>query len=241
MKSVFTLVLLLSCSAATADVELQFSDGTVGIVNDGRVLFGDDKGSVLFVPGEEGMIIISHEDRTWMRLKPGFANAVADQMQAQVDAMLAGMPPEQQAMVRQQMAGMMPPKPEDMPEMQIRKTGKSDEVAGFDCEEAEITYEDGKVEEVVCVATADELDIGDEDFAAMINAMKGMAEIASVGGAQAPQLDFSKLDGIPVRTRARDKGVDNEIVSLSTSSVDPGRLKVPDGYREASVEDMMGQ
>lgn len=241
MNRVFAIVLTMCCGAAAADVEIKFTDGTVGLVNDGRVLFGDDKGSVLFVPDEEGMIVISHEDRTWVRLKPGFANAMVDQMQAQMDAMLAGMPAEQQAMVRQQMAGMMPPKPGEAPKMTIRQTGNDDVVAGYDCEEAEIVYDDGRIEEVVCVATADELNISDKDFAAMIQAMAGMAEIASIGGGSAPQLDFDKLGGIPVRTRNREKGDDNEIISLSTSSVEADRLQVPDSYREASLDEMMGQ
>lgn len=241
MKTGFAIVMALLSGAVAADVELKFSDGTIGLVNDGRVLFGDDKGSVLFVPGDEGMILISHEERSWVRLKPGFANAVADQMQAQVDAMLAGMPPEQRAMVEQQMKGMMPPKPGEAPQMSIRKTGNSAEVAGYDCDEAEIVHENGNVEEIVCVASADELDISGKDFAAMIRAMEGMAEIAAIGGAGAPQLDFDKLGGIPVRTRARDKGSDNEIVSLSTSSIDARRLEVPGSYKETSMEAMMGQ
>lgn len=241
MKTGFAIFLALLSGAAAADVEMKFSDGTVGLVNDGRVMFGDDQGSVLFVPGDEGMIMISHEDKTWIRLKPGFANAVADQMQAQVDAMLAGMPPEQRAMVEQQMKGMMPPKPGEAPQMSIRKTGTSGEVAGYDCDEAEIVHENGNIEEVVCVASANELDISGKDFDSMIRAMEGMAEIAAIGGASAPQLDFDKLGGIPIRTRGRAKGESNEIVSLSTSGVDASRLTVPGNYTEASMEDIMGQ
>jgi hypothetical protein len=241
MKTGFAIFLALLSGTVAADVEMKFSDGTVGLVNDGRVLFGDDKGSVLFVPGDEGMIMISHDEKTWIRLKPGFANKVADQMQAQVEAMLAGMPPEQRAMVEQQMKGMMPPKPGEAPQMSIRKTGTSAKVAGYDCDEAEIVHENGNVEEVVCVASADELDISDKDFASMIRAMEGMAEIASIGGASAPQLDFDKLGGIPVRTRGREQGETNEIVSLSTGSVDASRLEVPSNYREASMEEIMGQ
>lgn len=239
MKPYCVLVLLLLTSPALADVEIQFSDGGFGLVNDGRVMFGDDDSAVLFVPGDEGLIMISHEERSWTRLTPGFANTVANQMQAQMDEMLAGMPPEQRAMVEQQMSGMMPPKPGAAPKMSIRRTGNSDKVAGFDCDEAEIVYDDGTVEELVCVATADELDISDSDFEAIISAMEGMAEIAAMGGDSAPQLDLDKLGGIPVRTRARDESEDTEVVSVRTSRVDSARLEIPDGYREVPIEKMM--
>ncbi|MBT8083603.1 MAG: DUF4412 domain-containing protein [Woeseia sp.] len=239
MKRCLAVILLMVSGTAAADFEMQYSDGTFGLVGDGRVLFGDANAAVLFVPGEEGMVVISHEERTWMRLKPGFVKDVKSQMQTQMDAMLAGMPPEQRAMVEQQMAGMMP-QPDAMPKMEIRKTGTSAEVAGFDCDEIEIAYDTGGVEEVVCVATARELGISNDDFDAMLRAMEGMAEIASMGGGEAAQLEFSKLGGIPVRTRARGNGEDNEVVSIETSSVDPARLQIPDNYRETSIESMMG-
>ena len=241
MRVYFSTALLLLTAFALADVEMQYSDGTFGLVDDGKVMFGDKDAAVLFVPGEEGMIVISHEERSWMRLKPGFANSMASQLQTQMESMLAGMPPEQRAMVEQQMAGMMPPKPGDAPKLKIRKTGDTAEVAGYDCEDVEITHADGTIEEVVCVATADELDISDSDFAAMIRAMEGMAEVAAMGGQGSAQLEFANLGGVPIRTRARDKREDNAMLSIDTASVDADRLKIPDGYRETSFEEMMRQ
>lgn len=239
MYKTFAITLLLASVVARADVEMQYSDGSLGLVDDGRVLFGDEDAAVLFVPGEEGMVVISHEEKTWVRLKPGFANAMVSQVQAQMEAMLAGMPPEQRAMVEQQMSGMMPQMAGEMPKLSIRKTGSTEKIAGYDCAEVEIVSADGSVEETVCVATADELDIDDDDYEAMLRAMEGMAEVATLGGGGGAQLEFAKLGGVPIRTRSPNGRDNNEIVSVDTSSVDAARLQIPDGYRETSIEEMM--
>lgn len=234
-------ILLLLPAAAFGDVEFRYSDGTFGLVRDGHVLFGDDSDAILIQPGSDSMIAISHEDRTWMRLEPGFVNDMAAQMQAQMEQMLAGMPPEQRAMVEAQMEGMMPQlSPQDMPKMTLSRTGETDEIAGYDCEVAEISYDDGTVEETVCIADADELGLDDADFDALVSAMQGIAELASIAPGAAPQADFGAMGGIPIRTSA-GYGETSEIVSVDTSSIDASRLAVPGDYRELSMEDMMRQ
>lgn len=233
------IALFMLPAAAGADVEMRYSDGLIGLVSDGRVMFGDAENSVLFTPGDPGMIVLSRAERTWMRLEPGFADEMMAQMQARMDQMLAGMPPEQRAMVEQQMKSMMPQLNEAPPEMSIARTGAEDEVAGYDCEVAEIRFEDGSVDEVVCVATPDELGIADDDFEALMSAMQGMAEIASVNPNAAPVTDFGKLGGIPIRSRGADGGP-SELVSIDTGSIDEARFAIPDNYREVSIADMMG-
>ena len=234
-------VLLLLPAAALADVEFRYSDGTFGLVRDGHVLFGDDSDAILFQPGSNTMIAISHEERSWMRLEPGFVEDMAAQMQAQMDQMLAGMPPEQRAMVEAQMKDMMPQlSPQDMPKMSLSRTGETDEIAGYDCDIAEISYDDGTVEETVCIADPGELGLDDADFEALVSAMQGIAELASIAPGAAPQADFGAMGGVPIRTSA-GPGETSEIVSVDTSPVDASRLAVPEGYRELSMEDMMGQ
>lgn len=240
MRTIIAVILLLPASVF-ADVEMRYSDGTVGLISDGRVVFGDDEDKILYEPGEEGLIVISSRDRTWMRLEPGFVSDMAAQVQTQMDAMLADMPPEQRAMVEAQMKGMMPQMPQEMPAMQIRRTGASDEVAGYDCDEAEIGFDDGTVEEVVCIASARELGISNRDYEALVAAMQGMADMASLNPNSKPQADFTSMGGIPIRTRGPNVGEPSELVSLDTSSIDAERLRVPDGYREITMEEMMRQ
>lgn len=235
------LIILLLPTLLQAEVEMRFNDGSVGIVSDGRVMFGDEKNAVLYLPGDEGMIVIDSSEQTWMRLEPGFASKMAEQVQAQMNQMLASIPPEQRAMVEAQMKGMMPQFGQEMPQVNIRKTGEMDTVAGFDCAEAEVSFDGGGVEENVCIADADELGIADEDFSALIAAMRGMAEIATLNPDAPPQADFGEIGGVPIRTTDRNYGNDSELVSLSTDNVDTSRFDIPDGYREVSIEDMMRQ
>lgn len=235
------MLALLLPAIAQAEVEMRFNDGSVGIVSDGRVMFGDATNAVLYLPGDEGMIVLNSDAKTWMRLEPGFAGKMAEQVQAQMDQMLASMPPEQRAMVEAQMKGMMPQIPQEMPQVNVRKTGATDTVAGFDCEEAEVSFEGGMAEETVCIADADELGIADEDYDAIIEAMRGMAEIASLNPNASPQADFGEMGGVPIRTMGRDSSGNSELVSLSTDDVDTSRFEIPDDYREVSLEDMMRQ
>lgn len=235
------ILILLLPTFVNAEVEMRFNDGSVGIVSDGRVMFGDDTNAVLYLPGDEGMIVIDSSQQTWMRLEPGFASKMAEQVQAQMNQMLASVPPEQRAMVEAQMKGMMPQMGQEAPQVNIRKTGKTDTVAGFDCAEAEVSFEGGGVEETVCIADADELGIADEDFDSLIAAMRGMAEIATLNPDAPPQADFGDIGGVPIRTTDRNYGNDSELVSVNTDNVDTARLEIPDGYREVSIEDMMRQ
>ena len=55
MRTIIAVILLLPASVF-ADVEMRYSDGTVGLISDGRVVFGDDEDKILYEPGEEGLI-----------------------------------------------------------------------------------------------------------------------------------------------------------------------------------------
>jgi hypothetical protein len=159
-------------------------------------------------------------------------------VKAQMDEMLASVPTAQREMFEQQIKSRMP-------QMQaprtttVRKTGSSDEVAGFDCDEAEIIFDDDTVQSVVCIASADELGFSEADFDAMTSAMKAMAEMAAMATNVTMEDDFKKLGGIPIRSRNTTYGHDNALVSVKTSGVDVSRLQIPDDFKEISLEDMM--
>lgn len=232
------LLLLLAPALSQADFEIQYSDGTIGLVRNGAVLLGDSTNSVLFRPGEDGMIVIDREQRTWMRLAPGFAAEAQARMKAQLDEMLADMPPEQRAMIEAQMGDLMPGADTEMPRMTVARTGQTDVVAGFDCDVAQIMF-GADAEEIVCIAGADELGVSGADFSALTNAMQSMAELASINPGGPPAADFSQLRGIPVRTRALSDSSESELVSIDTSAIDASRFEVPAGFAEITLDDIM--
>lgn len=235
------LAFLAIPAAGMADVELRFSDGTVALVSEDRVAFGDGQDRILVEPGADSMIVLNARDRTWVRLTPGFVSEMVEQMRAQIEGMLADLPPEQREEVRAQMDDLLPRMPSDMPEMSLERTGDSDEVAGYRCEEAEIRYDDGDVEETVCIASVDELGMPAADFEALVDAMQSMADMAAVEPGSIPQADFAAMNGIPIRTRTLNDGVISELVGLETGNIDPAHLSVPDDYREITLEEMLSQ
>lgn len=241
MRYVSTILFCLIPIAAAADFEMRYSDGSQGFVSDGNVRFGDDADYMLALRGEDSVIIVTVEDRTWMRIDAEFMGDVQSAVEAQMAEMLAGMSPEERAMVEAQMGQMMPQmgQPPKMPKKSVRTTGRRDEVAGYDCIEAEVLDGDGSIEEIVCVATPDELGIDDDDFDTLVAAMRRITDSMSMDPDAIPEADFAELGGLPIKTRQSAHGDNAELVSIDTGRVDASRFEIPAGYTEVSVDDMM--
>lgn len=235
------LLLLCAPAAALADVEMNFSDGSSMVVREGRVLFGDSVNSVLFEPGREGLIVLNRQQQTWMSMKPGFADEMAARTVKRLESMLPDLPPEERAMAEQQIEDMRAQKDRAPPEFKVNRTGNRDEVAGFDCHEAEIMDGEGVAKEIVCIASAEELGIEDEDFDALSAFMDQLAEIAAMAPEDDSFIDLEVLGGVPVRSENVDYGEQSQLQTISTAAVDPARLEVPEGYEEVSIESMMGR
>ncbi len=236
MRFIFSTILLCVSGVAFADAEMTFNDGAVGLISDGKVLFGDTDSSVLFEDGNEYFIVINPKKQTYMRVDKGFADQMKSQVNAEMERMLANMPERQRETAKQQMKAMMPQRQEERT-TSARRTGESDEVANFDCEIAEMVYDDGTVESVVCVAAHDELGLSSADYRTLSGAMMAMQEMAAMGGGGSAENDFDKLGGIPIRSSGKHHN--SELVSLDVSSVDKERMKIPENFTEVSVQDMM--
>lgn len=235
-------VLLLAVPAGVmADVEMVFSDGSAFVVKDGRVLFGDMSNSVLFAPDREGLIILNNDEKSWMEMKPGFADDVARHMAAQLDEMLAGLTPEEREQVRDALPDVYSPTPAEAPEFRIERTGKRDVVAGFDCEEAEISGGAGDIDEIVCVATAAELGIPGADFDALTGFMNRLSEIAAMTPDDDSFIDIATLGGIPVRSENIEYGELSELTSITTTGIDATRLEIPPDYQQVALEDVLAR
>jgi hypothetical protein len=241
MNARLLLILLCSPNVVFADIEMKFSDGSSFLVGNGRVMFGDDDNAVLYEPGRKGLVVLNREEKSWLEMAPGFAGDVAERMAEQMEKMLADLPPEQRAMVQQSMPDVAAPKELQRTQFTVRNTGKQDEVAGFECREAEISTDDGLAEEIVCIASAEELGIDDEDYAALSDFMNSLSELASASPDEEPLVDFSVLGGIPIRSEIVEFGDLSELISVDTSSVDTDRLRIPSDYAEVSMDQVVGE
>ena len=63
MRHAFILMLVALPTTALADFEMRYDDGTVGLVADGRVMFGDDQDRFLIEAGKEEMLLIDDRGR----------------------------------------------------------------------------------------------------------------------------------------------------------------------------------
>ena len=239
MKNLFLILLLCNASAAFADLTMDLSDGGRAQVSDGRVAFGTKGNYVLFEPGKESFILVNDSEKTYMEVPQDFAKQMADMMAAQMEKMMAEIPPEQREMFKKTMKGMVPGQQQPV-QRTTRPTGNESTVAGFDCSELEVTTPGRGADELICVATADELDISDDDYAALIGAMKAMAQMAQMGNKGVSPMNFDDIGGIPIRTQGSNGKKISELVGLSNDSIPADRFEVPAGYRETSIEAMLG-
>lgn len=224
-----------------ADVEMVFSDGSAFVVKDGSVLFGDAANSVLYQPDREGLVIINRDEKSWMSMKPGFADEVARHLAAQVDEMLAGLTPEEQAQVREALPEVYSPEPAETPEFRIERTGQRDVVAGFDCEEAEISGGAGSIDEIVCISTAAELGIAGADYEALTGFMNRLSEIAEMTPDDDSFIDIATLGGIPVRSENIEYGELSELTRIATTGIDSARLEIPPDYQQVALEEVLAR
>ena len=113
---------------------LQIADGNVAMEVDSEAT-----GTMIFRGEDRTMIAIDHERRTYIEIDEQTLEGLAAQMNAamaQMEQMLANMPAEQRAMVERMMEqggmpGMEMPGLVDLPEIEIRDTGRSETQAGY--------------------------------------------------------------------------------------------------------------
>lgn len=238
------MLLLFAAPMAAADATLEFDDGSVILVKDGRARIGDEESFMLYDDSAESILSVDTNEQAYMAMDAATMRdmqaASMAMIERQMEQALASMPPEQREAYREQMESMMRSQgmaPEaEGPASQVRATGESDEVSGFGCREHEVVSTgDGTVEQRLCVASADELGISESDFATLAAAMQTMIEVSGT----MHEMDLEKLGGIPVRTVDTEEGETAHVVEVSTDRVPAERLQVPDGYREMKAGDMM--
>ncbi|MEQ8207268.1 MAG: DUF4412 domain-containing protein [Woeseia sp.] len=241
MRLRILLLLLALHSPAFADIEMQFDDGSVGLVKDNMVLFGDSQSALLYNSRNDELILISREERSWLRVEADFVSFMTAQIEKDMEQMLSSVPPDQRAMVAEQLQGMMPQPSDKPPTVDVRRTGKTDRVAGYNCHEAEVSVAGSNNPELVCVATPSELGMDETDFATLNSAMRSIAEIAAMNPAAGPGADFSRMGGVPIRTHNLEQDYRTTLTAIVHGDIDNSRLAVPADFTETNLEEMFTQ
>lgn len=195
----------------------------------------------------EAMHAINPKDRNYVVIDRASMKQMAATMNPalkQLQERLAGMPPEQRAQMEKMMGGQLPGMSGKPAVEEIRKTGKSGKVAGYNCSYSEVLL-DGVVSSEVCVAPLGALKGSQElyDASAKLGAL--MEDILKE--LDAPWLkematrqveNYSKLGGIPVFARSFEDGKpsrESTLQSIVTQSVPATTFAVPAGFTRKEI------
>lgn len=161
---------------------------------------------------------------------------------AQMREQLKSLPPEQRAMIEQQLGGMAshgaletnPAEP-----VKLVKRG-SNKVAGFDCQVYDAMQGKEKLSEV-CLATAADAGVSKADFATLSAMMGFMREMASsaqklsagLGGGSPVMLGGA--EGVPVSVKEFKGGREYAIADVSDKALDDARFGEYKTYRKQQL------
>ncbi|MGA9332718.1 MAG: DUF4412 domain-containing protein [Rudaea sp.] len=196
--------------------------------------------SMLFDGSGNRMIVLMHDKKKYMDMAKMAETAGAAMARAQ--AALANLPPEQRAMVEQQMGKHMPGMGGAKVNVSITPTGAHDRVDGYPCEVYTTTI-DGRHSSDSCLTPLAAAGISAADAANLRNAfvqLQALTEKMSGGMFKSP-LSGMPTDRFPVRIVKFDDGRAGETVelkSLSTSGVPAGDFAIPPGYAEQTMGNM---
>lgn len=173
-------------------------------------------------------------DRATMKKMAETLNPALKMLQQQMD----NMTPEQRAQMEKAMGTKMPGMGKQAVE-EVRKTGKTNKVAGYDCTYSEV-WQDGQLASELCVTPIAALKGGNELYDASMKISALMQDMLTE--IDAPWLrqmanrqveNYSKLGGVPVlgRTFVGGKAVrESTLQSIVTQAAPAGAFDIPAGY-----------
>lgn len=205
-----------------------------------RVETGNSSGTVVIFK-DDVLYTIDTQQKSYMMLdRPTIQRAVEQLGPAlkQMQEMLAKMPPEQRAQLEKRMGTSLNPNGKAAVET-VRKTSRSDKIAGYACNYNEVLRDDVVVTEA-CVTSVAALKGSQElvDASAKVAAfMKQVTEgidLPWVRQMTERQVDnYSQLGGIPVKARRFNAGkavFESSLQSFKSEAVPATMFEVPTGY-----------
>ena len=194
------------------------------------------------------MYAVDHGEQQYTAMDQAAMDRAAGQfaqMRKEMEAQVAGMPPEQRAMVEKMLSeqGLSGGQPAKKRTRTVKDTGRADRVAGHACRVWEIAV-DGVKEQELCVAPPGSLPAGD----ALMKAMRDLAEMSrgffeKVGVDEDVMAeawaDLEQVKGIPILTREFEAGKpvsESRLSTLREQALGAGMFDVPKGFREQKFD-----
>ncbi len=216
-----------------------------------RISSPGDSDYMLYDAQRDMVIHVNSASREYMEIDRNTLAGMADSMasvkkeMAMMRERLKNLPPEQRAMVEQQMGGMANlGAMEDKPTARLTSVRRgSDKIAGFKCERYDVMSGKQRVSEL-CVATRTGAGMSKSDFSTVTAAIKFMREMAaeaqkmSAGlgvGVGAAEMSMGDVDGVPVSVKDLRSGREFRLVKVSGDKLDETRFNE---YRSMRKKDM---
>ncbi len=253
-----TLAITLLCSTALwADTSLTFTgEGNkklpqhIALGSDKlRISTGSNNEWMLYDRNQNAMFIVDDAKQEYFRIDEAQIQQLSKTLgnvNSQIDAALANLPPEQQAAARAMMQGMLAGKKSNaiIPDIEIRATGKQDKVAGVACSISE-TWIGSERKNEVCVADDSALQLGEDDIATLQGMssllQKLMDEVKKSAGDMLPS-DFAGngltqllANGLPVRITDFENDDSVQLESVSHERIPAAQLQVPEAYQQQQI------
>lgn len=189
-------------------------------------------------------LYVDHEDKSYIVMDETMLDQVSskiDEAMKEMEKQLAGMPPEQRAMVEQMMKGQMPGMMDEpdarAPAHKIKAMGKS-KWRSYDCRQYAV-FEGAEKTQEVCAADLDEIDSADDvmsAFRSMAAYMTKMTESLPMGSDEDvnPVELMDQMEGFPVHTVEYRNGrvvSETSLESVVEQDLDKKQFAAPEGYR----------
>ncbi len=211
-------------------------------------------GHVIYRGDRREMVIVDHEDKTYVVMDEETLKAIADQMgqmMARVQEALKNVPEAQRAAVEEMMKGRMPDTAAKRAPAEVRRTGEQGDQMGYPCVKYEV-LRGGKVTQELWVTDWSNLEGSAEVrqlfgemaafFKQMMDAFASAAgELGGMVGGLGDSMFalFDEIDGFPVVTRdlGADGALDEESTLRSTRrrTLDPDEFEPPAGYKRRTM------
>ena len=198
----------------------------------------DDRGQVtrMVIVRDGAIWTVDVPRRTYAKIDKAFVQQKLGAANAQLQAMVAQLPPERRALMEQRMKQMQQPDA-----VVWNDTGRSDRGGTYSCRIYEEKRSDNKVRAEYCVASPSSVPGGDELATAIHKAALTAQDIfAGVPEARrtADQFSrFAKMNGVVVIKRQLDGGKasrEDHVKSIDRESLTADQFAVPKGFTEQS-------
>lgn len=175
-------------------------------------------------------------DQATIKAQASKAKLLLEQASKQMQEQLKHMPPEQQQQMRQRIQNLgisldAEPPPADV---EIKRSGKSQQISGITCDVYEAYVKTEKTGEA-CVANQQALDIHVADYDALTDMFNFMQEMSQQIGQHSQSglgaNPFDQVNGLPIHMNG-EQGNSMKLLSISKDALSDDLFQVPANYQK---------